>query len=118
MIKLMIAALLTTTIAVAQTAPQNAKGGAAKGASTTTKSTSASKTPASGTSAKPTAASPTEPSRPLPEHSLKTKLKNDNTNNPYYNLEKDKSKRGAKREYSPSRTKSGARKDTMDQRKL
>ncbi|GAB3542186.1 hypothetical protein [Spirosoma fluminis] len=114
MIKIMMAALLTTSVAVAQTTPQNAKGNATnattstgpKGASAA-KSASTSKTPASGT----------EPSRPLPEHSLKTKLKNDNTSNPNYNLEKARSDRGTKREYTPRRTESGARKDTMDRRK-
>ncbi|GAB3489675.1 hypothetical protein GCM10027341_00370 [Spirosoma knui] len=114
-----MAALLTTSVAVAQTTPQNAKGNATnattsagtKGASAT-KSASTSKTPASGT-----AKATTEPSRPLPEHSLKTKLKNDNTNNPNYNLEKARSDRGTKREYTPRRTESGARKDTMDRRK-
>lgn len=116
----MIAALLTASVAVAQTTPQSKDGGSAsasaKGGSGAGKPTATTK-PSSTGSSKPNAASATEPSRPLPEHSLKTKLRNSNTTNPYYNLEKDKGERRAKREYTPRRTQSGARKDTMDQQK-
>ncbi|MFD2570986.1 hypothetical protein ACFSUS_10100 [Spirosoma soli] len=105
--------------------PTKSSSAAAKPATGSTASTSGA---AASGAAKPAAGSATSgagatkpasvtPMKPLPEHSLGTKLKNDNTNNPYYNVEKAKTDRGMKREYTPRRTESGARKDTMTQRK-
>lgn len=104
MINYLMAAFLATSVTFAQTAQKPATKGSRPGAAVTT----------STGSAKP--ASTTAPLRPLPEHSLQTKLQSNDNSNPNYKKEKARG-RGVKREYTPRRTASGARKDTMNQRR-
>ncbi|WP_460906477.1 hypothetical protein [Spirosoma areae] len=100
--KLLIGAwLLVSTAVLAQVPPKGAK-------TSSPKSTPGSTKPASGSIARST--------RPLPQPSLKEKLKSGNSNNPNYTKAEDHGKH-VKRDYSPRRTASGARKDTLNKRK-
>ncbi|WP_080238778.1 hypothetical protein [Spirosoma rigui] len=103
MINYLIGALVATTMAVANPAQQPATGKATKPASTT------ATTPAAGAAAKS--------SRPIPEQPLKTKLENRNSAIPGYKKAKDNGQRGVQPKYTPRRTDSGARKDTMNKYK-
>ncbi|RYC68822.1 hypothetical protein [Spirosoma sordidisoli] len=103
MITYLIGACLA--VSLAQADPQSPK---------QTGSTKAASGSATAATAKP--ASATAPARPLPDHPLSTKLQDENNSNPYYRKEKA-SGRGTKREYTPRRTASGARQDTMNQRR-
>ena len=107
LIKVLIGAMLVATTTVAQTAQQstNQAGGTANRPSGSTESTTRS-----------TAKASKGPVRPLPQPSLKEKLQSKNTNNPNYQREKS-GQSGSKREYTPRRTASGARKDTLLERR-
>jgi hypothetical protein len=100
MINHLIGALVATTMAVAQTPQQPAAGKATKPASTTATTPAAAKS-----------------SRPIPEQPLKTKLENRNSAIPTYKKAKDNGQRGIQPKYTPRRTDSGARKDTMNKYK-
>lgn len=106
MINYLIGALFATTMAVAQTPQQPAKG-----ATTTKPASTTATTAATGTKAA------AKPSRPLPEQSLKTKLENRNSAIPTYKKAKDNGQRGVQPKYTPRQTESGVRKDTMNKYK-
>ncbi len=98
--------MATTTLAQTTTQPQPTKEtNVANRPSGSTESTTRSKAKASK-----------GPVRPLPQPSLKEKLQTKNTNNPNYQKEKSQ-QNGSKREYAPRRTASGARKDTLLERR-
>lgn len=110
LIKVLIGAMLVATTTVAQTAQQPTQqstnqAGTAQRPSGSTESTTRSNAKASKA-----------PVRRLPQPSLKEKLQTKNTNNPNYQREKS-GQSGSKREYAPRRTASGARKDTLLERR-
>ena len=108
MIQYLIGVVLFTTVSLAQTTQQPDKNtDSAKPKSATT---------AGATATAPQAATASGPPRPLPEHPLETKLQNESNVNPNYRKEK-RSGRGTKREYTPRRTASGVRKDTLMNRR-
>ena len=109
MLRLLTVVLLATTAATAQTTPKTTKPGSV----TNTMASRASTPPTGG----PASKSAAKLDRPIPEQPLRTKLRNANTTNPNYNREKDLTARGTRREYNPRRTASGARKDTLNQRR-
>ena len=110
MIKVLLGALLITTTALAQTAPK-----AAQAAST--KSTVGSMN-ATARTGKPMSGSAAQPMRPLPQPSLKEKLESGDRAIPSYKQEKDAGVHKGRNRYTPRRTASGARKDTLiDRRK-
>lgn len=108
MYKVLIGALLMATTTLAQTGTQTAaqpkKAGVAVRPTGSTESTTRSKSKNAA------------PSRPFPQPSLKEKLKSNNTANPNYTREKDKGEHRTQNRYTPRRTASGKRKDTMDLR--
>ena len=113
MYKLLIGALLMATTTLAQTgtqgtqtAAQPKKAGVAVRPTGSTESTTRSKS------------SGAAPSRPFPQPSLKEKLESGNTNVPTYKKEKDAGIHKNPNRYTPRRTDSGARKDTMRNTKL
>lgn len=112
MLNYLMGVWLTTAVTLAQTTPQAAQKPAS--AKPSAQATASAKAGPATAPAKP--ASATAPARPLPEHPLSTKLRNNNTTNPNYNREKARG-RGTKREYTPRRTETGERKDTMNQRR-
>ncbi|MFD2932838.1 hypothetical protein [Spirosoma flavum] len=102
MIKVLLGALLITTASLAQTAPKTAKTGSTK--PTASSMASSAKT--------------TKPMRPLPQPSLKEKLESGDDAIPSYKKEKDAGVHKGVNRYTPRRTASGARKDTLiDRRK-
>ena len=111
MIKLLIGALLMATTTLAQTTapPSDQKRAGVKERPTgSTESTtrSGSKTAVAAST------------KPLPQPSLKEKLESGDRAIPSYKQEKDAGIHKGKAKYSPRRTKSGARKDTMKTTKL
>ena len=116
MIKLVMGALLLASTAMAQTASPPNQAGTAERPSGSTESTTRSKSSsakASGTKSSSAAAS----NKPLPQPSLKEKLESGDRAIPSYKAEKDAGIHKAKYRYSPRRTETGARKDTMDKKK-
>ena len=109
LINVLIGAMLVATTTVAQTTTQSTQStnqaSTADRPSGSTESTMRSKSKAAK-----------GPVRPLPQPSLKEKLQTKNTNNPNYQREKS-GQTGSKREYAPRRTASGARKDTLIDRR-
>jgi len=107
MIKVLLGVLLMATPALAQTTPQTAK-------TSTTKATSGS-----ANSAKPMSASALARSKkPIPAPSLKDNLESKDNAIPSYKKEKDAGVQKTRNRYKPRRTESGARKDTLiDRRK-
>jgi cytoskeletal protein RodZ len=123
MIKLMIGALLITTTTLAQTAPQTVKSSSTKSVSASTV-TRPSKQPA--TSAKSTTKSNStstaadasrRSSKPIPKPSLSDNLESKDNAIPSYKKAKQAGEHKVKPKFSPRRTASGARPDTMDRRK-
>lgn len=107
MIKVLLGALLLAVPALAQTTPQ------------TTKASTAKPTSGSANSAKPMSASALARSKkPIPPPSLKDNLESKDNAIPSYKKEKDAGVRKGRNRYQPRRTESGARKDTLiDRRK-
>ncbi|AKD53984.1 hypothetical protein [Spirosoma radiotolerans] len=107
MIKVLLGVLLMATPALAQTTPQTAKTSAPKSAS------------GSASSAKPTSASASARSKkPIPPPSMKDNLESKDNAIPTYKKEKDAGVQKVRYRYQPRRTESGARKDTLiDRRK-
>lgn len=105
MIKVLLGVLLLASPALAQTTTQPAK---------TTKATSGS-----ANSAKPMSASAMARSKkPIPPPSLKDNLESKDNAIPSYRKEKDAGVKKGTNRYQPRRTESGARKDTLiDRRK-
>ncbi|GAB3890776.1 hypothetical protein [Spirosoma agri] len=120
MIKFMIGALLITTTTLAQTAPQAAQTGAAKPASgLTTKSNAKATQAASASASKGTSTSATarRSTKPIPKPSQSDNLESKDNAIPSYKKEKDAGIHKTQPKYTPRRTSSGARPDTMNQRK-
>lgn len=107
MYKLVIGALLlaTTTLAQTKTQPRPNQTGMDERPSGSAESTTQSKSKKTATTA-----------RPLPQPSLKEKLQSNNTNLPTYKKSKDAGVQKVKPKYSPRRTASGQRKDTLNSR--
>lgn len=107
MIKVLLGVLLMTTPVLAQTTPQTVKTSAPKSAS------------GSANSAKPTSASASARSKkPIPPPSMKDNLESKDNAIPTYKKEKDAGVQKTRNRYQPRRTESGARKDTLiDRRK-
>lgn len=96
MTKILIGALLMATATLAQTTPKTAK----------------------NTTTKPSSSSHTQPTRPLPNPSMKAKLESGDNANPEYRKQKAAGEtRGVKNRFTPRRTASGARKDTLDKQR-
>lgn len=111
MIKLLIGAMFvaTTTLAQTTTTPADQKRAGVKDKpSGSTESTTRSKS-------KTAVAAST---KPLPQPSLKEKLESGDRAIPSYKQEKDAGVHKVKYRFSPRRTESGARKDTMKSTKL
>jgi hypothetical protein len=106
MIKILLGVLLTTSV-LAQTTPQTAKTGSPK-------STTASETKPKAMSA---SAATARSNKPIPPPSQKDNLESKNNAIPSYKMEKDAGKHKIQNRYTPRRTKSGARKDTIIDRK-
>ena len=125
MINYLLGAFLVATVTLAQTPQQPAtRSNATKpksGDVTASKSTSATSSKSGSASGAKSATAPktaaaAQPMHPLPQPSLKTKLQSNDNANPNYRKEKEY-RGGFKREYTPRRTASGARPDTMNQLK-
>lgn len=106
--KLLIGALLIATIALGQTPSKPKQVTGTKPTSSSTTSTTMTKAMATNAKAK----------GPLPQPSLKEKLESGDRAIPSYKEEKDAGIHKGKAKFSPRRTKSGARKDTMKTTKL
>lgn len=104
MIKVLLGVLLTTSV-LAQTPTQTAKTGSPKS------------TTASATKPKATSAAMARSNKPIPPPSQKDNLESKDNAIPSYKKEKDAGKHKIQNRYTPRRTESGARKDTMIDRK-
>ncbi|GAB3773577.1 hypothetical protein GCM10028818_15320 [Spirosoma horti] len=107
MIKVLLGVLLMATPALAQTTPQTA-----------TKTSAPKSASGSANSAKPMSASAVARSKkPIPPPSLKDNLESKDNAIPSYKKEKDAGVQKTRNRYKPRRTESGARKDTLIDRR-